>query len=138
MALNLDTIIEDDSKLNDGVWIDFPEADGVELLIASANGTAYRDAMQKAVKKLPKNRKAWTENKLLSVQLPLIAAHILLDWKGIEITDEKTGKAKAVKYSTEVGLEYLKKVRILRDFVVGQMTEAENYLLEHREQAAKN
>lgn len=136
-GLVLDDMIDDEEKLNNGVWVDFPEAEGVAVKIASSNSDAYRTGMAKAADKLPKNRKAWTEKMLLNVQLPLIAKHIVIDWKGMN-TRDKSGKVKPIKCTEAAALEYLKTSRKLRDFVVGHMTDEDNFLRDFREDAAKN
>jgi len=136
MAFILEENKEDESKLSQGVWQEY-DID-VRLKVASANSPEYRKALKNVVaKKMPKNRKLWTEEKLIEVQMPIIAEHILKDWEGI-FTRAKDGTLKAVKYKPETGLVYLQESRSLRDFVVDRMTADENYLVEAVDDAVKN
>lgn len=128
--LNIEKLNQE--AVENGVWVDF--SNEIQLKIASTRNKAYRDAAQKAAKKLPKNRRTWSPKQVEDMSYSLVANYILLDWKGVK--DTKTGKA--VKYTPEEGEKALRDYQLLREFIDEMMASEEIFIEEYREQAVKN
>ena len=132
MALILNEVIDDTEKQGSGVWVQYDE--DVSFLIASNQSPSYKKALMKKAKDMPKHI---SQEKADEIYFDLLSQHILKDWKGVSVIDAK-GKATELKYTPEVGKEWLKKSATIRDVVESSMNNRTLFMAEKVEEVAKN
>ena len=121
LELNIKAI--DLEKAAGGVWIEYE--DGIWFLIARSNSPAYRGA----VRRMHKQHKHQIENETLSdaksdaLMADLIAAHILVGWKGL-----KSGsKEFPYSFANAVALLSSEAYSEIRAWVMAQAEDLENF-----------
>ena len=128
-------IMADMDKVEKGRWVDY--AAGIKLLIANINNSEYRKARHRILKPYLRNARtrSISSDEVLELLMPAVANYVLLGWKNIE--DEK---GKAIKYSTEKALEFLKNPALadLYSFVLETAGEIDFFRKEDFEDSVKN
>lgn len=102
-----------DSKLEqDGVWVDLD--DETSILIARMNNKKYRNALRRVLKPYKTQISAGTiqPGKLDDLLVTPLAAHVLLDWKGLTVNGEPT------EYSREAAERVMQQFPDFRELVV--------------------
>ena len=130
--VQLSEVAADLGKESDGVWV--PYAKGIEFKIARLRNPAYRKALRRVVKE---RRGAPIEDADESIELlaPLIARHILKDWKNVTDSD-----GEAIPYDPDRGAKSLLEPENLDmyDFIVQAANTAAWFEQEQLEEAEKN
>ena len=118
-SIRLDTSLE-----SEGVWEDFPYAQGVRFKIASYTCGAYTTAMREAHKAKEHSQK---EHERLYAEA--VARHLIRDWSGLD--EGPYDYAQAIQFCTDPEYKHV------RAWVEAVSTETAKYLTSARAEAGK-
>lgn len=120
--MKLSQVAVDLDAIDNGIWVDSTEFDGVQYLVRGTEYPPYQKAMRKRMSaeanKLVSRRGRNTEINLDSIERnkrDLSIEHCMLDWKGIDDDD-----GKPVEYTKEMGQKIMSEreyARMARDIL---------------------
>ena len=127
--MRINEFATDEALEEEGVWLPFGDA---ELHIARMSNSRFQKMYRQ--KSRPYGRRLNSDTKLQEQLLIECMAHtVLLGWKNI--TDDSD---KVIKYTPEVGIEYLTKYREFRNIVAEMSGDYANFVQEELEEDVKN
>ena len=134
----LGEIRSDLSAESEGVWVDYEL--GIEVKLSRLRSPAFRKAMEKITRNKRRGKRAGLnafkdDQEMKEKIVPLLAKHIIRDWKNIEDDDGKPiafSEAKAVEFLMDDSLEDF------YDFIIQQSNASENFRLEEMDDDAGN
>ncbi len=122
-GFDLEELFTDQKKEVDGVWVDF--YGGAKLKLASMQSPVYKAALAKQAK-LNKLRLDDDNDDVVELVNELtckaMADHVLIDWKGINLPEEKDAK-----YTPEKGETALLRSAKFREFVAEAADDHNNF-----------
>ncbi len=113
-----------------GVWIEF--GGGAEFKIASFDNPGFTEAFRKMTKPYNDLGRAIPEEEQTVILTKCMAAHIVLDWKGVFL-DEKE-----LKYSAEAAEKVLLEFEWVLTRIVAEAKKIENFKAQATEATEKN
>lgn len=131
MKFDLNDFRVDEKKQVAGVWIDF--GGGASSKLASLENPIFIQAFQRKNKSYTEvQRDNLEEKEQENILLPLMARHVILDWKGVYDGDVE------IKYSYEKALEVLREIKWVRDKVLAESRKIANFRADRKEKTTKN
>lgn len=123
----------DDDRAQAGVRVHY--RDGIWLRIAHIGNAAYRRAQFDAFRPHRRRMRAGEMplEEIAKIETRLIAEHVLVGWENV---DDEAGKPQP--YTVDAGVEALTKFPRLRDFVLDEARDFDNYRAEEEEDALGN
>ena len=116
--MDLKKTLTDPKAEREGVWISLEDA---RLKVARIQNPAAVAAFQEKTRFL---RGRISEEKQKELMTEIMAAHVLLDWENVTIAGE------AVPFSKEAALRILNEFPVVRQLVLDESQNLENYLAE--------
>jgi hypothetical protein len=123
MSFNLESLFLDDEVGESGVWVNF--YNGSRLKIASSENPKYKAYLSKLARhhKLQLDQANDDSTALVQeITAEALAKHVLLDWEKVTL-----GGQENVKYTPELGKQALLSAPKLREFVIDQANDTENF-----------
>ncbi|UXO93746.1 putative pre-tape measure chaperone protein [Pseudanabaena phage Pan1] len=130
MKFDLNDFRTDKDAKTNGVWIPF--GGGAEMKIASFDSPAFTEAFRKATKPYQDLGRSVPEDDQVQIMTDCMAAHIVLDWKGVYEGDNE------VPHSFENVRRVLKELEWVRDRVIAEARKLENFKAKQREDTEGN
>lgn len=135
-TFNLKYLRNDKEATQDGVWVDM--GGGAEFKLASTHSAKFTKAFQTAMKPYTKTHRQVPEAEQERIMNRCVANHILLDWKGVFDGEDKNGEGIPLPYSMENALTLLTEMDWVRESILKEAADLENYKQHSEAETIKN
>lgn len=120
----------DKTAKQQGVWVEF--GGGASFKLANFDNPSFTDAFRKATKPYNDLGKKIPEDDQVEIMARTMSQFIVLDWKGVFDGDEE------LPYSAENAYRLLKELEWIRDRIIAEARDLENFRIKAREETEGN
>lgn len=120
----------DPSAKSEGVWVDF--GGGAAFKLASFDNPAFTEAFRKAIKPYQDLGRKVPEDEQIEIMCQAMADHIVLDWRGVYDGD------KELKYSRDAAYRLLKELEWIRNRIINEARDLENFKAQQAKETEGN
>ena len=120
----------DKTAKQQGVWVEF--GGGASFKLANFDNPSFTDAFRKATKPYNDLGKKIPEDDQIEIMARTMSQFIVLDWKGVFDGDEE------LPYSAENAYRLLKELEWIRDRIIAEARDLENFRIKAREETEGN
>jgi len=121
--------LDKDAK-HQGVWVSF--GGGAEFKLANFDNPSFTDAFRKATKPYNDLGKKIPDEDQIEIMARTMSQFIVLDWKGVFDGD------KELKYSHDNAYRLLKELEWIRNRIISEAQDLENFRVKARDETAGN
>ena len=109
------------TETKEGVWIPYPDDSDVSFKLAYTGENEYVDYTTERLTKARRGRRDVPQERVRAIMIDALSKFIVRDWKGLE------SDGKPWPYSVENAKNLLTSSTKLRDFVVNEASEMDNF-----------
>jgi len=123
MALQVKSVVVADDKKADGVWVDYPDEDGVRFRLRYLGGEDYQDHVAERMEKARRGRRSIPAEIQRRIVTDALVKFVVRGWEGVE---EEPGKPfEFTKDNCKWFLDHSDKVR---QFVINESNNLDNFI----------
>ena len=121
MALDIQAVIGDSGQRKDGVWVDYPDEDGVKFRLAYLGNNDYQDFVSERMMKARRGRRDIPSDKQRKIIVEGLVKHILKGWEGLSSGGEN------FEFNPINAKVLLEQSATIRDWVITEANSLDNF-----------
>lgn len=121
MGLEIQTVIGDKGERAEGVWIDYPDEDGVRFRLAYLGNDNYQDFVSERMMKARRGRRDIPADKQRAIICQGLLKFILKGWDGLEANGQPW------EFNPANAKQLLEQSSVIRDWVISEANSLDNF-----------
>lgn len=128
MGLEIKSVIGAQSEKKGGVWVDYPDEDGVRFRLSYIGNDDYQDFVSQKMMKARRGRRDIPAEKQRAIIVEGLVKYVVKGWEGL------TSGGQPFEFNPANAKMLLEQSSVIRDWVVSEANSLDNFSGEHDEE----